>query len=179
MFNIFKMKKYPENSSLAKKIVLPAVILSLLASTATQIAFTQTANAQAANPTPTYTLLEPLPCIPSSTVNCGTAGQTIKTVNINQYTQYAFNLFIALAAVAAVVMMTIGGIEYMTSVSVGGKAQGLKKVSNAIWGLVLVLCAYLILKTVNPQLVNVSGALVPTISPNTSNVNPNSLLNNY
>ncbi len=129
------------------------------------------------NPLPNYTLLEPLPCIPSpaakdingnvipgSEVTCTTAGATQNTVNFKFYVQYMFNLFIAIAAGAAVFMIVYGGLKYMSTDSWGGKADGIEKMKNALYGLVLVLSSYIILRTIDPRLVAIPTTLVPPLN---------------
>ena len=120
-----------------------------------------------------YVLLAPLPCIqspaakdadgkviPNSEVNCGGNGTMQTTIDFKTYVQYAFNLFIALAAVAAVFMIVWGGFEYMTTDAWSQKKAGREKVTNAVVGLLLVLSSYLILRTINPQFVNIPASLV-------------------
>jgi hypothetical protein len=127
--------------------------------------------AQAQTPT-TYTPLAPLPCIQGNGVDCSSAGgngHPAETVTFQTYVQYVFNLAIALAAVAAVFMMVWGGFEYMTSSAVNTKSDGLKKVYNAIGGLALVLCSFLILKTINPQFVQVPASLVTPLNLSSEN----------
>jgi len=120
--------------------------------------------AQNANNT-TYTLLEPLPCIPTETSPCPEGPGELKTeVNLNEYLIYAINLLIALSAVAAVFMITWGGFQYMTTDSWQNKKEGLTKFKNAIFGLLLVLCSYIILRTVNPRLVEIPATLVPPLT---------------
>ncbi len=131
-----------------------------------------------------YTPLAPLPCIPSSgsidssgaiipssVVTCGqgSAGSPQTSVNVQTYIQYAVNLLIALAAVAAVFMITWGGFEYMTTDAVTGKEEGRKKITNAIYGLLLVLCSYLILRTINPQFVQIPVGLVTPLGLSSQN----------
>jgi hypothetical protein len=109
-----------------------------------------------------YTLLEPLPCIPSEGITCA-PGELKKTVNFKEYVQYMFNLFIAIAAVSAVFMIVWGGFQYMTSDAFNDKNEGLKKAKNAILGLLLVLCSFLILQTIDPRLVQISDTFVPQL----------------
>ncbi len=129
---------------------------------------------------PEYSLLAPLPCVPSGeTVGVNEKGESIKIpavncagndykvvdkMNFQQYISYAMNLLIALASVAAVFMIVWGGFKYMTSTIVSGKSDGLKKVQDAIWGLLLILSSYLILKTIDPRLVQIPNTLVPKIN---------------
>lgn len=87
-----------------------------------------------------YTVLAPLPGI-------GEDGPT----NFEKYVPAAFRLTIAIAAGMAFVAITIGGITYATTDAVFQKTEGRKMVENAIWGLLLVIGAYAILYTINPQ----------------------------
>ena len=103
----------------------------------------------------TYTSLSPLPDLNSTTL------QPATSVGFDTYVQYVFNLLIALGAVAAVFMITWGGFEYMTSDAVGNKTEGLSKVKNAIYGLLLILSSVLIMRTINPQFAQVPLGLVP------------------
>ena len=105
-----------------------------------------------------YVPLSPLPCIGNSTV-CPN-GSNPATVSIKGYIQATFNLLIALASVTAVFMIVWGGFEYMTTDAISGKEAGREKLFNALKGLLLILCSYLILRTINPQFVNVPDTLV-------------------
>ena len=108
-----------------------------------------------------YTLLEPLPCVGANS-DCK-KGPTVKSVKFDEYVQYAFNLAIALAAFAAVFMIVWGGLQYMSSDAWSGKSAGLDKLKKAVLGLLLVLCSYLILKTIDPRLVAIPTTLVPPL----------------
>ena len=70
--------------------------------------------------------------------------------NINTYLDKAFSIFITLAAVLAVLMIAWGGLEYILSKLPGAKAEGKERIRQTLWGLLLVLAAYLILETINP-----------------------------
>jgi hypothetical protein len=67
-----------------------------------------------------------------------------------------FNLLISLAAVFAVLMIVIGGFQYMSTDAIQGKSAGRERIKNAIFGLILVLGAYLILYTINPKLLELN-----------------------
>lgn len=144
--------------SIIKKISVAPLLLGLMISITPAMSFAQTQ---------TYQMLEPLPCIQTNTPNsvaCPSGPtQNQAGVNFQTYVQYAINLLIALAAVAAVFMIVWGGLEYMTTTAVSGKADGLNRVRNAIYGLLLVLCSYLLLKTIDPRLVAIPTTLVPKI----------------
>lgn len=58
---------------------------------------------------------------------------------------------VGVVAISAMIMLVIGGMQYMVA---GEKDPGPAKerIKNAIWGLILALCSYLILYTINPDL---------------------------
>lgn len=70
------------------------------------------------------------------------------------YLNIIIKLVIGIAAVLAMVMIVMGGIEYMTSELVSGKEAGKETITHAILGLLIALGAFLILNTINPQLLN-------------------------
>lgn len=134
---------------------------------------------QAATTADKYTVLAPLPCIESApTTYIDSSGQTQtsegvkcdggngavqKQVDFKTYVQYMMNLLIALSAVVAVVMLVWGGIEYMFTSSFTNKKEGLERAKHAIYGLLLVLTSYIILRTVDPRLVEIPNTLVPQL----------------
>lgn len=123
-----------------------------------------------------YTLLEPLPCIGGEGSTCK-QGEVIKTVNFQNYVQLMFNIFIAVAAVAAVFMIVWGGFEYASSTAFTGKESGREKMSNAIKGLLLVLASFLILKTINPKFVDIPQNLVEPLKLKIDKILPTALDN--
>jgi hypothetical protein len=116
-----------------------------------------------------YTLLVPLPCIPTS-ASTDQNGKVIpgttcnesypKSISFENYVQYVFNLVIAVGAALAVLVIVWGGFQYMTSEAPGAKSDGLSKIQNAIYGLLLILCSYIILRTIDPRLVEIPVGLV-------------------
>jgi len=88
-----------------------------------------------------------------------------------------FNLVIALCAVVAVSMIVWGGFQYMTSFSPQVKGDGLEKVKGALLGLILILSSYIILRTIDPRLVEIPSTLVKPLSINYT-PEGNNLLNN-
>lgn len=104
----------------------------------------------------TYELLAPLPCIQGNGVTCANGNGSLQTkVDLPGYIQYAFNLFIALAAVVAVYRIVWGGFKYMTSQAWQNKNEGRETATHAIYGLLLILCSWLILRTINPKFVEI------------------------
>ncbi len=111
---------------------------------------------------PSYNLLAPLP-----NPNNGELMETFDPTSegaLGKYLNIIIPLFIGLCAVLAIVMIVIGGIQYMTSELVHSKAEGKDRILHAIFGLVLALGAYALLNTINPDLlksdVNIEGVSV-------------------
>lgn len=103
-------------------------------------AFSFSAEVLAQSPS-SVTLLSPLP---------GTTGST----DLETYLPLVFNLAIGIAGVLAVIMIIIGGLQYMSTDAIGGKQEGKNRITAALGGLLLALVAYIILQTINPKLVN-------------------------
>lgn len=103
--------------------------------------FTGTALAQQG-----YEVLAPLPNI---------QGQT----TINSYVPAAINIAITVGAVLAFVMITFGGILYATTDAISGKQKGKDYITNAIYGLLLVIGAWVILNFINPDTLNFNFSL--------------------
>lgn len=118
-----------------------------------------------------YCMLAPLPGI----------DQSLDQKNIlGTYIPYLFNLLIGLSAVTAVVMIVIGGFQYMTTDAFQGKQDGKNRIKNAVIGLVLVIAAYLILYTINPNLLNINLNIGPatTAAPKLGSLTVNGTLIN-
>lgn len=103
-----------------------------------------------------YTLLAPLPL-----TNPSDAGNADKTANPSTYISGIIDLTIAAAGIIAVIMIVIGGFRYVTTDSFGGKSNARESINRAIIGLFLVIGAFTILKTINPQLVNLGINIQP------------------
>lgn len=114
-----------------------------------------------------YTLLEPLPCIPGTGQNCTNTNTTISTitqVNIDQYINYVIKLALAIAVFLATVEIIWGGFEWMVSAVPYVKVEGKKRIADAVFGLLAVLGSWLVLRTIDPRLVLVDTKL-PVICP--------------
>jgi len=83
---------------------------------------------------------------------------------IADYVAGAFRYGVGIGAVIAAVMIMIGGIQYLTA---GGDTsrvmKGKEKISDAVLGLSILFGSFLILSTVNPDLVNLNSLRVMTI----------------
>lgn len=75
-----------------------------------------------------------------------------QSVSLGGYLSEMFQWIIGIAGVLAVLMIVIAGIEYMSPVP-SAKESGKNRAMAAILGLILALVSYLILQTINPDLV--------------------------
>ena len=104
----------------------------------------------------------PLTSLPGVTdVNVGANG------NVSSYLGNMYTLGIMIATALAVIMIMWGGIEYMSTDSMGGKEGGKEKVTNALFGLILALSSWLILNTINHQLISSNLTLTPVAPQST------------
>lgn len=83
---------------------------------------------------------------------------------LGRYLNLMIKLIIGIATVLAMVMIVLGGMEYMTSELISSKEAGKDKIKNAIIGLLIALGAWLILNTINPTLLNVCLGDIPKAS---------------
>tara|TARA_Y100000310_G_C20684443_1_gene818059 strand:- start:2362 stop:3255 length:894 start_codon:yes stop_codon:yes gene_type:complete len=105
-----------------------------------------------------YNLIQTLP---------GTKSFTRGPNLIETYLSFVFGVVLGIAAILAVLMIVVGGVRYvLTSVSPSEKENAKKMISNAIFGLLLVLASYLLLQAINPDLVKIQFQLdqLPAIS---------------
>jgi len=72
------------------------------------------------------------------------------------YLNIMIKIFIGICAILAMIMIVMGGIQYMTSGLVSSKQAAKETITNAILGLLLALGAFAILNTINPDLVNIN-----------------------
>jgi type IV secretory pathway VirB2 component (pilin) len=115
-----------------------------------QVSQSQTNNLQANGQ---YNLLAPLP-------DATQPGGLLKTFNIgsnnsfSDYLKLIFRLLIGIAGILSVIMIVIGGIEYMSTDAVSGKEAGLDRLNQAVLGLMIALGAWLLLNSINPQILS-------------------------
>ncbi len=102
-----------------------------------------------------------------SSISSGTLSTNFLAVYINGIYQY----LIVISITIAIVMVIIGGFQYVLASGSGNVEKGKTRIKNAIVGVILLLSSYLILRTVNPQLVllqlvslqNVAGIPLDTL----------------
>jgi 3D (Asp-Asp-Asp) domain-containing protein len=117
-----------------------------------------------------YELLTPLPGIEDTP---GSGKVTINDQYLEKYFKQLYKMGIMIATGLAVLMIMWGGVEYMTTDAMGGKEEGKEKIQSAVMGLLLALGSFIILRTIDPNLVNVNVVIdrVDTGKIQTSSLN--------
>lgn len=92
----------------------------------------------------TYHLLAPIPGMKADFID--------GSQQIGDYINSMFKIFLGLCAALAVIMIIIYGVTWMGTDSVFGKTEAKSKIGGAIGGLLLALGAWVILNTINPDL---------------------------
>ncbi|HEV7449076.1 MAG TPA: pilin [Candidatus Paceibacterota bacterium] len=123
-------------------------------------------NAFCAGGTCTYTPLEPLPGFPT------TFGGKNSNNSISTEIGDALKIFIWLGAIVAVVILILGALTYMFSDVVTNKKNAIDRIRRAMWGILILGGSWLILNTINPQLVNLNLKIDPFAPINTSTNTP-------
>lgn len=102
-----------------------------------------------------YTPLEPIP---------GTSGGVAAIKEFPAYVNAVYKFAIWAVGLSALLMISIGGFMYFSSAGNTSKAEGGKKIiADALYGLIAVLLAWVILNTINPHLVNISLTSVESL----------------
>lgn len=83
------------------------------------------------------------------------------------YIKYIYLFGISLVGVAALLSLVISGLMYMLSDTVVSKEDARKYIWGAISGLILALAAYLILYTINPNLIKLNPPQMPNSNTST------------
>lgn len=91
--------------------------------------------------------------------------------DLASYLSTAYSVLLTLGALIAVITFTIGGVVYMTSDAVGKKSAAVERMKAAVWGLLLLAASYLILQTINPNLLNFNLSTLGQVN-NTNTANP-------
>lgn len=111
-----------------------------------------------------YNLLQPLPGI----------GQGGGGSQLTVYLTWLYRFALAAAAFLALLHIVIGGIMIMVGgASEASQSKGREMIKNAIWGLLLAITAWLILWTINPDLVEKGFKVDPVTIKGSSSANVN------
>lgn len=80
-------------------------------------------------------------------------------VSFVDYAKGIFVTILTLAIILAILMIVIGGLEYMFSAVPGSKTEGKETIKAALFGLLIALGAWLILFTINPKILEENTGL--------------------
>ena len=100
--------------------------------------------------------------VPLAPLPIGDGGAVSSSYTINSYLSGMLKLIIALGGALSILMAIVGGTQYVASgVSPDAKNGARERIQNALTGLALILTSYLILNSINPQLVKFNFMLPP------------------
>ncbi len=80
-------------------------------------------------------------------------------VDFGKYVNTVLGVIIGIAGAIAVVMFVVAGIQYMASDVITSKGAAIGIINNTLSGLALLLGAFILLRTINPDLVDFKFAL--------------------
>lgn len=107
-----------------------------------------------------YTPLEPLP------------GQRGTPTNFCTLLNLVFQVLIYMGGLIAVLFLVLGGISYMVSEVVDKRSLARDRIKAAVWGLAVLLGAWIILNTINPALITSCNILAPASGTAIVNLKP-------
>ncbi len=119
--------------------------------------------------------------------NCGNLGYVplepigfdlsgIQNTNQNafgEWLSFLLKIAISIGGLAAVVMLVFGGVVYMVSEVVDKKHEALERIQASFLGLFILIASWLILNTINPQLVTGTNFFRITPTSTSGNIVPN------
>ena len=88
---------------------------------------------------------------------------TIK--NLGDYISQIYTYSLGFVAMLAVIMLMVGGLQWVMARGGPGVGAAKKRIGNAILGVVILSAAYLILNTISPAIVKLSLPRIPKIKP--------------
>ena len=84
---------------------------------------------------------------------------------LGEYINGLYKFLLSIGGIFAVLMVMIGGIQYVISRGGGEATEAKKRIGNAITGLVLLFCVFIILYTVNPGMISFDALRIQNILP--------------
>lgn len=108
----------------------------------------------------------PIPTVNFSGVDFSKDGTNAAIPYIAEYITGLYAYLVSIAGVVAVVMMIIGGFQYLTAGGDAGRMKAAKeRITNAVAGILLTLGAYTLLNTISPQLVQLKPLSLNIVPP--------------
>lgn len=97
---------------------------------------------------------------------------TTDTTSFTGFLNAAFRLGIAAASLLAVVVIAYSGLVYMTSDIVESKSAAVGRITDALWGLALILFSVIILRVINPDILKFNFKMTPIPARQQQQVSP-------
>lgn len=91
------------------------------------------------------------------------SGDYLEVNFLGEYITGLYKYLLAISGILAVLMLMIGGIQYVVSPGGGEMGAAKKRITSALTGMVLLFCTYLVLFIINPDLVLFKGLSIQTI----------------
>ncbi len=111
--------------------------------------------------------ITPNPSVPIPGVTFTNASRENGIISIPYLSQYIsgiYRLSVGLGAILAAVMIVFGGFKYLLAATVPDVKDGKSIIQDAVIGLVVLLSSFLILKTINPKLVETGPVRIQQIT---------------
>jgi hypothetical protein len=86
-----------------------------------------------------------------------------EVADLGSYVNTVYKYLLGISGLVAIVMIMIGGVQYVTSVGGGSISAAKERIQHAVIGLILLFCAALILQTVNPRLLTLQPPRLPSV----------------
>lgn len=92
------------------------------------------------------------------------SGDKIPTNNFPDYLQAIYRIGIGACFALGVIMFTWAGIEYIVSESMGSKSDAKQRITAALTGLAIALASYILLNTINPDLLKFNDIKIEPVT---------------
>lgn len=99
-------------------------------------------------------------------------GKVLEKATLDQYISGLFTFGLMVVGITALASIMLGGIRYMASDLITTKQDAKDQITSAIYGLLLLLFSYLILNTINPELVSLRTATMPAPTSSSQQTTP-------
>ena len=104
-----------------------------------------------------YKLIENIPGVQGKIEDARANGDTRNVAVLKGYAQGVFQIATWIVAIAALLMIVVGGFIYLTSAGNQSQTNRAKEIiRDALYGLLVVLFSVLLLQTINPDLVRIN-----------------------
>ncbi len=75
--------------------------------------------------------------------------------DLGVYLNVIFSVILGIIGILAVIKIILGGLQYMSTDAISGKEDGKHMIQSAVGGLLLAIIAWIILNTINPDLLKI------------------------